>query len=865
MRNTYLLLILLSSFICINLQAANEVSFKRSHWTKTFENHLKQNTKLNSKASKSSLYNLDINSLRNSLTSDKSAVIEIPLPNGNFALFNLTPSSIMAAELSEKYPNIRTFSGFELGNSQHKGRFDITIHGFHGVFTYKGDKVFIEPISRNNNVTYQSYYRSHAEPISKNAIGKRFKPRKDQFRLEQLKQSIRLKNVKKIAQTKTYRIAIATTGEYSEFHGGTKEKTISALATLLNRVNEIYQSELGIKLEIVSNNDAIVYTDKDTDPFKNTDEDIDVISETINTEIGVDNYDIGHIVGTGGGGLAGFAVVCSQSKAEGVTGSGSPTGDAFHVDYVAHEIGHQFGADHTFNGSLGACDGNREALSAYEPGSASTIMGYAGICDEQNLQNNSDPYFHIRSIDQISLFSLQASCGVSASQNNQTPIIETFTEFTIPAKTPFILSGAATDAENDSLSYSWEQYDLGAQSNSKQDDQTDDGTRPLFRNFSPQGNGERTFPKIEDVLTGNMRFGETLPTTSRALNFRLAVRDGQGNISDKTVKLNIIQSDTGFKINEPSNSTRWNDTANLVTWDTSNTQMAPISCSHVNILLSIDSGINFNHSLALNTLNDGSQEVEISGVNTNKARIKIKCMNNIFFAINNGDFEINGGTVIDTKPIFSGQQTLEMDEDTSLLIALSDITFEGNQLVDSVSVAGGENYTFNDLKIIPIANFNGILNISATAKKGELLSDVFNLKITVNSVNDLPVSQADFENVDKGSSANTIDVLANDSDVDNDTLVLKSFEYSGSGAVEISGNKIVYTPSVDFSGVELIGYTIDDGNLGLSAGILTVTVVDKTVVEEIIIEEVKKSSGGSLSIILSLIVIYLTRIKRVKK
>ncbi|WP_170940547.1 reprolysin-like metallopeptidase [Pseudoalteromonas sp. NBT06-2] len=860
MRNIYLLFVLLSAFISVNLEAINKKTFKNRHWIKIFDNPPEEHSNLNSKASKSAIYNLDLSSFSNHLFSDKEIIVELPLPNGDFAIFNFQPSSIMAPGLSLKYPSIRTFSGFEVGNSKHKGRFDISTNGFHGVFIYKGDKVFIEPISRNNNKTYHSYFRADAQTVSDKSIGKRFEPIKDKFRLENLKHAYSLKRTNKIEQTKDYRIAIATTGEYSEFHGGTKESTLAALVTLLNRVNEIYQNELAIKLVLVNNNDTIVYTDKDTDPFKNTDEDIDVISDIINTSIGVDNYDIGHIIGTGGGGLAGFAVVCSEFKAEGVTGSASPTGDAFHVDYVAHEIGHQFGADHTFNGSLGACDGNRETLSAYEPGSASTIMGYAGICDDQNLQNNSDPYFHIRSIDQIRQFSSQgATCGTSKTQNNHTPIIDALAEFTIPAKTPFTLTGQATDAENDSLSYSWEQYDLGVQSSSKQDDQIDDGTRPLFRSFSPKETGDRTFPKIESIIANNIVFGETLPTTTRTLNFRLAVRDGQGNIADQSVKLNVIQSDNGFNINEPSASTRWNDTVNLVTWDTSNTQQAPVSCSYVDILLSTDSGINFNHTLVLNTLNDGSQEVEILDINTNKARIKVKCKNNIFFTINSSDFEINSGSAIGSKPIFSGQKDLEIDEDISLDIVLSDLIFEGNQQVDSLSLAGGDNYTFSGLKVKPNENFNGILHIIASAKKGDFISELFNIKVIVNSVNDLPSAKADFESVDKGSTGNYIDVLTNDTDIDNDILIIKSFEYIGIGSVELSGNKLIYTPAVDFTGVELIAYSIDDGNQGTSTNTVTITVMDESV------EEAKKSSGGSLSYFLSLIALFIARKKRVKK
>ncbi|SFD00180.1 reprolysin-like metallopeptidase [Pseudoalteromonas denitrificans] len=608
MKKLYTSIVMLSILGANTTQAQDMHTFKKTNWSAIQNAAVVDVKRINSKALKSSQFRLNFDSLEHLLVNGESFILDLPLPDGKFEKFKLQLSSVMSPELAQKYPNIRTFSGYQVSNPEHHGRFDITPSGFHGVFNYEGDKVFIEPKSRDDQFQYQSYFRKNALPISKSALGKRLAPRKNTLRSARThSEKVRLKNTQ---QMKTYKIAIATTGEYSEFHGGTKASTLAALVTLLNRVNEVYQRDLAIKLELVANNDTIIYTDKNSDPFKNTDEDIDAISQVINNAIGNANYDIGHIVGTGGGGLAGFEVVCSETKAEGLTGSDSPTADAFHIDYVAHEIGHQFGADHTFNGAAGSCEGNRESLSAYEPGSATTIMGYAGICEAQNLQNNSDPFFHIHSIDQISSFISKAgSCGTNTPKSNQAPSVSTDASFTIPARTPFTLTGQATDADNDTLSYSWEQYDLGGQTNNKSDDNTDDGKRPLFRTFSPQNTASRTFPKLGDILSNNSEYGETLPTTTREMNFRLVVRDNKGNIADKAVKINVVTNEAGFKVSEPSVSTRWTGTNNLITWNTANTEQAPVSCNKVDILLSTDSGMSFTKNLATSTPNDGSEQV----------------------------------------------------------------------------------------------------------------------------------------------------------------------------------------------------------------------------------------------------------------
>jgi hypothetical protein len=876
MKKLPLIIGLLSPLFINQAYAENyPLDFGSNNWS-MLESLKKQQTDqetstLTSRAKKGKSFNLNIELLGQVLGNQETTTIDLPLPNGQFSTFKLTPSSVMNSELAAKYPSIRTFTGYQVDKPENQGHFDITPHGFHGVFTFDNDKVFIDPIERGNRSTYHSYFRKDAEPLSLMALGKRFAPRQHLSLInnEITSDKIMLKQKSKAAEIITYRIAVSTTAEYSTFHGGTKEGSLAAIVTMLNRVNEVFQRDLSIKLELIANNDSIIFTDAETDPFTNTDEDIDLNSEVINTAVGADSYDIGHVVGTGGGGIAGLGVVCSDFKAEGLTGSDSPTNDSFYIDYVAHEIGHQFGAEHTFNGSLEACEGNREASSAYEPGSASTIMGYAGICGEQSLQNSSDPYFHLHSIEQITSFTQSGngnSCGIKVAQTNQAPTVNAGSDFTIPARTPFTLKGQGTDNENDSLTYSWEQYDLGTISSNKDDDKTDDGTRPLFRAFAPNSSNERTFPVLSDILSGKQTHGEALPTTTRDLNFRLVVRDNQGNVSNDATKVSVVTNVVGFSIIEPSIGASWQGEQQTVTWNTASTEQAPVSCNTVNILLSTDSGNTFSQVLANETPNDGSQNVNFSSINTETARVKIICNNNIFFAINSSDISINSdGVDVDTKPVFSSQNVLNTNEDNTLTLNKSDLVFNDNLVVDSIVIVAGDNYQVDGLKIIPEANFNGELLIKTIATQGQLSSDEFMVKVTVIAVNDLPVAFADDISFIEDSVNNSIDVLSNDTDIENDTLTIKVITYSGLGNAIIENNNIIYTPQSGFSGIETITYVVNDGlNDGTSA-ILTITVTAKiVVVPEPVPEpvpEVKKSSGG---VAIYLLVLLLTAARRFK-
>jgi hypothetical protein len=847
----------------------NKNDFGVENWSLIIKTHQKQialqTSALASKASKSSSFSLNIDLLEHVLGSGEAVIINIPLPDGTFKAFKLIPSSVMNSELAVKYPSIKTFTGYQIDNPAHSGNFDITPQGFHGVFTFKNDKVFLDPIRRDNRLTYQSYFRKDAQPLTASALGKRLPPRK-RAQLSQAESHTNKQYKVVNDEIITYRIAVATTGEYSTFHGGTKEKSLAAVVTMLNRVNEVYERDLAIKLELVAANDSIIFIDAGADPFKNTDEDIDVNVSIINKAIGASNYDIGHVVGTGGGGVAGLGVVCSEVKAEGLTGSDSPTNDAFHIDYVAHEIGHQFGAEHTFNGAQGGCDGNRESSSAFEPGSASTIMGYAGICDNQNLQNNSDPYFHIHSIEQISEYTRKSTgntCGAKQVKNNTAPKVNAGNDYTIPARTPFVLKGEASDKENDNLTYSWEQYDLGTESTSKADDNTDDGKRPLFRVFSPKAQSNRTLPAIADILSNRQTYGELLPTTSREMNFRLVVRDNKGNVANDAMKVTVIGATQGFSITEPSLNSVWRGSKHTITWHTASTEQAPVSCPTVDILLSTDSGINFSQVLASNVANDGSQDVDLPSLTTEKARIKLVCNNNIFFAINTGDININtSGAVIETKPILVSHKKLVVDEDKTFTLQKNDLVFKGNITVDKLTLLPSEHYKIEGLNIIAPENFSGELIIKLTAEKGALKSDVFSIKLLVTAVNDQPIAVSDKATFIEGSTNNSIDVISNDTDVDNENLTLKSLSYTGGGSAIIKDNKVIYTPKDGFVGTETLSYIVNDGNLDSIAATLTITVTAK---QKIVPPKApKKSSGGAGFYLLLFALCATTRFKKMK-
>lgn len=561
--------------------------------------------------------------------------LTLPLPDGGEVTFTLEAYDLLPADLAAKYPQIRTFKGYNPAHPIETGRFDLGPQGFHAMFSHQGKMVFVDPL--RNAEGYAVYYQQDAysrlDEEADKVIGA---DAKTLARKVQVAGNVR----------KTYTIAISAAGEYTRYHGGSQVLTLAAIATLLNRVNEVYKRDVGAEFVLASGNDTIIYTDPASDPFDNTSADADrnvgVQAKALaDGDLGV--FDIGHVLNTSEGGVASLGVLCVDAmppyyaygaKSSGVTGSKEPGGDAFFIDYVAHEIGHQFGADHTFNGTSGSCGGgNRADTQAYEPGSGSSIMAYAGICGEENIQPHSDPYFHSKSIEQMRAHMASVSaCGTSLPLSNNAPQAAAGNDYVIPANTPFALKGAGADLDGNPLLYNWEQIDLGTESSSVAT-MVDDGSRPLFRFVSPTSSPERILPSLPSLLSGQLAKGEAWPTSNRDLNFRLTVRDGKGGVASDDMKVQVVNTGTAFRITSPlSGVTLTPGGSQLLTWDVAGTTLPPISCSKVDISVTQDEGASW-APLASSQSNSGSATLILPGNLTSSVRLKVACSDNIFFAI----------------------------------------------------------------------------------------------------------------------------------------------------------------------------------------------------------------------------------------
>jgi hypothetical protein len=366
----------------------------------------------------------------------------------------------------------------------------------------------------------------------------------------------------------------------------------------------------------------------------------------VDAVIGDANYDIGHVFSTGGGGIATLRVPCvTGSKARGVTGLPNPIGDPFYVDYVCHEMGHQWSANHTFNTNSSYCVGQRVQQAAYEPGSGSTIMAYAGLCPPHNLQSLSDDYFHGHSqieITNYSTFGSGNSCAVQTATGNTVPTVEAGPGHVIPISTPFALCGSAEDPDGDGLTYGWEEFDLGPAGHP--DFPT--GNAPIFRSFDPAPTGERIFPRPFDLVYNTHTIGEILPSYSRTMLFRLFVRDnrsGGGGVAWDYTTVQVSDAGGPFLVTSPNTGVTWaGGSSQVVSWDVANTDLAPISCSAVDIALSMDRGWSFPITLVAGTPNDGSEAVDLPDLATNQARIRVSCSDGVFFDFSDVDFTLTG-------------------------------------------------------------------------------------------------------------------------------------------------------------------------------------------------------------------------------
>lgn len=584
--------------------------------------------------------------LKDSDRKDNAPIIVLPMPDGTKAKFRIWKSSVMAPGLASQFPQIVTFTGQGIDDKYATIKLDFTELGFHAQIksVVAGDS-YIDPYAKQDINNYIIYKKS--DLIDKNPRSCGVKDEEDS--------PLGKKNAQKTVapsvgnQIRVFRLAVACTGEYAVAATGTATptvaQTLSAIVTSVNRVNGVYEQEVASRLVLVDNEANVVFTNATTDPFNGNNNAGTLINESqtqIDLLIGNANYDIGHTFSTGGGGLAGLGVICNATnKGRGITGSPNPVGDPYDIDYVAHEVGHQFGGPHTFNATTGSCSGNRSAANAVEPGSGITIMAYAGICGStNNLASNSIPTFHTKSYQSITTKVQSTTCQVTLPVNNFAPIVNAGGDYTIPKSTPFRLEGSATDIDNNPLTYSWEQNDVGPAG----DWNAPTGNAPLFRSYVPVTVPYRYFPKLTDVINGTVSKGEVRPSYARTMEFRLTVRDnnaGCAGVANDDAIITVDGNSGPFNVTAPATSVSWaGNSTQTVTWDVANTTAFPVNAATVNIYLSTDGGLTYPTLILASTPNDGSEAVTIPNVNTTQARIMVAAETNVFYNINPVNFTI---------------------------------------------------------------------------------------------------------------------------------------------------------------------------------------------------------------------------------
>ncbi len=650
---------ILSAFIIIIFV---KPAFSQSPWKDVSERDITVTGKRHTFPKKFRLLALNTNEMKTHLSSvpmERAATsdlthaseISLPMPDGGFQRFKVVKYFVMHPDLSARYPDISTYTGQGIDDPYATIKLDLTPRGFHAMILTPGGSIFIDPYQENNTENYISYYKTDLEPSGTFSCSVQ-----GDENLEKISAATTFFQRSSGTQLRTYRLALACTGEYAATKGGTVSGALAGMVTTMNRVNGVFESEVDVRMVMIANNNLICYTNSSTDPYTNSNGNT-MLGQNIsnlNTVIGSSNFDVGHVFSTGGGGVAYLNGPCGSNKAGGVTGSSNPLGDPFDIDYVAHEMGHQFGANHTFNSTSGSCNGNRASSAAYEPGSGVTIMGYAGICGTNDLAPNSIAYFHSKSFDEITIFTQSGNgnnCASVSSTGNTPPVVNSMgVNVAIPISTPFMLTGSATDANNDPLSYSWEQYDLGPSGNWN----VQSATAPMFRSFAPSSSPSRTFPKLSDIINNTTTIGELLPNDDRTLNFRLTARDNRSGGAgvmhpDNTLAITVVDNGGAFAVTAPNTAVSWaGNSTQTVTWNVSGTTNSPINTSNVKISLSTNGGNTFPIVLLENTPNDGSELVTVPNINTSQARVKVEAVGNIYFDMSNANFTINATTSLTT-------------------------------------------------------------------------------------------------------------------------------------------------------------------------------------------------------------------------
>jgi Metallo-peptidase family M12B Reprolysin-like/Secretion system C-terminal sorting domain len=640
-------------------------------WKKTSEKEISLLSKMDraSMPSEYQLFSINLQSLKNQLLSapldtenNSNVFISFPNADGILESFKIFEAPIMEKGLSDKFPDIKSYIGKGVDDKTATIRFSITLFGLHTMtFSGNSETTYIDTFTKDLN-NYIVYKRSN---ISRSRNFECLTKNTQEFALDN--QVANPTNILRASDGKfrVFRLAMASTIEYSAYHISAanalgiptptlisqKAVVLAAMGVTMTRVNGIYEKDMSLRMNLIANNNLIIFVDSDN--FSNDDAEL-LINESqsqITSIIGSANFDIGHTVSTGGGGLAGPAPCSSNSKANGITGASAPVGDAYDVDYVAHEMGHQFGSFHTFRNS---CGGNVDPSTAVEPGSGSTIMAYAGIC-APNVQNFSDAYFHSISIAQmVAQINGVSNCAAFTNNGNAAPIANAGLNYTIPKGTAYVLQGSATDSNNpNTLTYCWEGTDV--QSATQPPTQTATGG-PNFRSFSPTTSPNRYMPKLSSVVAGVLNpTWEVISNVARTQNFSLTVRDNaalQGGQTGRDDMVLTVNATAGPFAVTSQNSTgiSWAGlSSQTITWNVAGSTSNGVNTAFVNILLSTDNGLTFSTPLIANTPNDGTETINIpNNINSTTCRLMVQAVDNIFYAVNSRTFSVSPNLASDS-------------------------------------------------------------------------------------------------------------------------------------------------------------------------------------------------------------------------
>lgn len=626
-------------------------------WNKQSEKGIKQSELLDraSTPSEYQLFSLNLEALKLKLkdapqreAKTSNLILQFPDANGELKNFKIFEAPVMEQALAQKYSDLKSYVGQGVDNPSETIRFSVTVYGLHNMMFNSDGASYTDPYTKDQK-TYIVYNKAaltapktfkcgvtdtHAKKPKNGGLTPLSVPATD-------------------GMLRRYRLAMACTIEYAAFHinaanlnNGTlaqkKQAVLSAMVITVTRVNSIYEKDLSITLQLVANNDALIFINSDNfDNDNNNNILLDQSQVAIDGIIGLNNYDIGHTVSTGGGGVAQMYSPCSNNKAMGITGLWAPVGDAYDVDFVAHEMGHQFGANHTFNND---CDGNINEDTAYETGSGSTIMGYAGVCFP-SVQDHSDAYFHKISIEEITDFIKGwGDCSQNTATGNAGPIADAGLDYTIPKGTPFILKGTATDANDTaSLTYSWEQMD---RQTSVQPPVANASNGPNFRSMLPKPTPERYMPSLNAVIANNLApEWEVISNVARSYNFAFTVRDNNvlgGQVAYDDMQINVSGVAGPFLVVTPNTNVSWQGgSTQTVTWNVAGTTANGVNAAFVDILLSSDGGLTYPVVLATHVANDGSESITVpSTIVGTMNRIMVRGNNHIFYDISNTNFTI---------------------------------------------------------------------------------------------------------------------------------------------------------------------------------------------------------------------------------